>query len=189
MGGDFNFNLDSLETMQSFPNHSYSSYLLQLIENFDIVDIWKIKNPGVHKFTRREKTRFGFTHSRIDYFLLNSHMEYIIQKADILPGLKSDHSLLELTFLLEKQPKRGRGLWKLNTSLLQDADYVKLIKSTIQDAKLDMLNLHDKAMAWDYVKCRIRTESISFSIKKNKKTTKTYQFTVTETDISGRKTN
>ena len=106
---------------------------------------------------------------RIDYFLVISHLEYVIETADILPGLKSDHSLLKLTILSENQPKRGRGLWKLNTSLLQDDNYIKLIKSTMQEGRLDIPNLSAKHVAWDYIKCQIRTESISFSIRKNKK--------------------
>ena len=169
IGGDLNINLDVLESTNANQNHSYNTYLLQLIDTFDLVDIWKLKNPGVCKFTRRENTRFGLAQSRIDYFLITSPIVYVIEKADILPGLKSDHSLLELTLVLENNQKRGRGLWKLNTSLLHDKDYIKLIKGTIQDAKEDIANLNDKQMAWDYVKCRIRTESISFAIKKGKR--------------------
>ena len=169
LGGDLNCNIEHLQNNLYKQKQSYSSYLQQMVETLDLVDIWKVKNPGVHKFTRRQNTRNGLIHSRIDFFLVTSHLEYVVQKADILPGLKSDHSLLELSLFVENQPKRGRGLWKLNTSLLQDSDYIKLIKSTISDAKLDLANLSDKHMDWDYVKCRIRTESISFSIKKNKK--------------------
>ena len=93
----------------------------------------------------------------------------MIETADIYPGLKSNHSHLKVTILLENLPKCGRGLWKLNTSLLQDDNYIKLIKSTIQEGRLDIPNLNVKHMAWDYIKCRIRTESISFAIKKIKK--------------------
>ena len=131
IGGDLNFNLENLEAVQTNQSHSYSSYLIQLIETYDLVDIWNLKNPGVKKFTR-ENTRYGLVHSRIDYFLVTSHLEYAPETADILPDLKSDHSLLKLTILLENQPKHGRGLWKLNASLLQDDNFIKLNKSTIQ---------------------------------------------------------
>ena len=76
---------------------------------------------------------------------------------------------MKVTVLLENHPKRGRGLWKLNTSLLQDNEYINLIKTTIQEGKLDTVHLQDQYLAWDYLKCRIRTESISYSIKKKKK--------------------
>ena len=169
LGGDLNFNLENLKTFQKSQSHSYSRYLLHLLETHDLVDIWNLKYPDVYRFTRRENTRYGPVQSRIDYFLVTSHLEYVIETADIQPGLKSDYSLLKITILLENQPKRGRGLWKLNTSLLQDDNYIKFIKSTIQEGRLDIPNLNVKHVAWDYIKCRIRTESISFSIKRNKK--------------------
>ena len=100
IGGDLNFDLENLEAVQNNQSHSYRSYLIHLIETYDLVDIWNLKNPGVKKFTRRENTRYGLVHSRIDYFLVTSHLEYVIETADILPGLKSDHSLLKLTILL-----------------------------------------------------------------------------------------
>ena len=96
-------------------------------------------------------------------------MEYTAKSSDILPGLKSDHSLLQICLLLEDQPKRGKGLWKMNTNLLGNEDFINLIKATIREAKLDVSNLKVQEMAWDYVKCRIRTESIFFSIKNARK--------------------
>ena len=156
LGGNLNFNLENLKTFQKSQSHSYSRYLLHLIETHDLVDIWNLKYPGVYRFTRRENTRHGPVQSRIDYFLVTSHLEYVIETADIQPGLKSDHSLLKITILLENQPKHGSCLWKLNTSLLQDDNYIKLIKSTIQEGRLDTPNLNVKHLAWDYIKCRIR---------------------------------
>ena len=78
---------------------------------------------------------------------MDSHLECVIETANILPTLKSDHSLLKLTILLENQAKPGRGLWKINTSLLQDDNYIKLIKSTTQEGRLDIPNLSAKHMA------------------------------------------
>ena len=57
----------------------------------------------------------------------------------------------------------------MNTNLLGNEDFINLIKATIREAKLDVSNLRVQEMAWDYVKCRIRTESISFLIKNARK--------------------
>ena len=51
---------------------------------------------------------------------------------EIKPGYRSDHSILECTFLISNF-KRGRGTWKLNTSLLKDKEYLRLINNCIQD--------------------------------------------------------
>ena len=63
---------------------------------------------------------------------------------------------------------RGKGIWKLNISFLQDTEYISLIKETIKNAKLDSENLNNKKLTWDFVKRHIRTKSISFGIKKYK---------------------
>ena len=84
-----------------------------------------------------------------------------MNKVDILPGVKSDHSLLTLSVTLEKEQKWGQGLWKLNVSLLTDTSYINFIKSVIQEAINDSKNLSDNYMIWDFIKCRIRTETIT----------------------------
>ena len=73
-----------------------------------------------------------------------------------------------MSLCLENEPKRGRGLWKLNVSLLTDSQYAKLMKIVLKDAIKDSNNLVDVGLKRDYIKCRIRTESITFSINKQK---------------------
>ena len=62
IGGDINFNLENLEAVQNSQSNSYSRYLIQVIETYDLVDIWNLKNPGVKKFTRRGNTRYRLVH-------------------------------------------------------------------------------------------------------------------------------
>ena len=61
------------------------------------------------------------------------------------------------------------SLWKLNASLLADTSYINFIKSVIQEAINDSKNLSDNYMIWDFIKCRIRPESITYSINKRKR--------------------
>ena len=103
-------------------------------------------------------------------FLISSNLEYTTKSSDILPDLKSDHSLLQICLLLEDQPKHGKGPWKMNTNLLGNEDFINLTKATIMEAKLDVPNLKVQEMAWDYIRCRIQTELISFSMKNARKT-------------------
>ena len=131
------------------------------METLDVVDIWRIKHPNTIRYTRHENTHFGFKQSRIDFFIISCSLEYSVDKVDILPGVKSDHSLLTLSVTLEKEQKWGRGLWKLNVSLLTDTSYINFIKSVIQEAINDSKNLSDNYMIWDFIKCRIRTETIT----------------------------
>ena len=63
--------------------------------------------------------------------------------------------------------ERGKGYWKFNNDLLLDKDYVNIIKTTINDIRTNV-KLLDKNVLWEYTKCQIRTETISYSIKRAK---------------------
>ena len=56
--------------------------------------------------------------------------------------------------------------------MLSDPDYISLIKEAIQNDKSDAHNLSDKSLTWDFVKCKNRTESITYVIRKQRKSTK-----------------
>ena len=64
--------------------------------------------------------------------------------------------------------KRGPGYWKFNNKLLHDKAYVELIKSEIEIIKAEEYKIENKNTFWDYVKCRIRTVTITYAIKKAK---------------------
>jgi len=54
--------------------------------------------------------------------------------ANILPGFKTDHSMITLNISLHSNP-RGPGFWKLDTSLLANKDYIDLIRLTIHETQ------------------------------------------------------
>ena len=173
IGGDFNICLDDIGDHVT-RSVSYRNSLTQLLELLNIADIWRIRHPFTKQYTRREKTRFGIKQTRIDYILVSHHLGFTTKSVEILPSIKSDHSLLKLSLLLEGVAKQGRGWWKMNTSLLSDNEYISLVRSTIKHVKTDLINLSNKDIAWDYIKCRIRTESITYSIKKKKTVRRTF---------------
>ena len=64
--------------------------------------------------------------------------------------------------------QRGRGFWKLNVSLLQDDNYVILVKETINKIGNNFADKLNPNNFWDFLKCKIRTVTIDYSIKKSK---------------------
>ena len=66
---------------------------------------------------------------------------------------------------------RGHGFWKLNTSLLQDTEYVALIKSVIQQTKDEYTKDEkiDPNLLWEMVKMKIREHSMRFGAFKKRK--------------------
>ena len=109
-----------------------ASVVYDALTGFDLVDIWRTFNPDGRRYTWRRKT--PEIHCRLDFFLVSQSIATITQTVDIVLGYKTDHSMITLIISLHSN-QRGNGFWKLNTSLLSDEDYVKLIKSTIHQTK------------------------------------------------------
>ena len=64
--------------------------------------------------------------------------------------------------------KRGRGVWKFNSSLLQDQVFQENVKDVIRKVKLENAKL-DIQMQWELCKIKIREYSIKYAIDKHKK--------------------
>ena len=61
---------------------------------------------------------------------------------------------------------RGRGFWKLNTSLLEDMSYIKLIKNAINNVKTEYKECNDKQLIWELIKLEVRNRTIHYCIKR-----------------------
>ena len=118
--------------------HSNSLKEVQNMVNLlDLIDVWRVFNPDTKRFTwRRTKPEI---HSRLDFFLVSASLTPTIRNADILPGYKTDHSLITIHLANNNNP-RGLGFWKLNTSFLLDDEYVDLIKKTIDNVANEYRN-------------------------------------------------
>ena len=124
LGGDLNVYLDvEMDRKGGNPVMTKSAiFVNEFLNQNDWVDIWRTLNPGRFQYTWKRKAPFIGT--RLDYFLLPLSTSYAVQNCAIIPGCASDH----LFVVLEVHTTKigfGRGFWKLNTSLLQDAEYVK----------------------------------------------------------------
>jgi hypothetical protein len=166
LGGDFNVCLNPSIDKCGGSNESKSAYAHQvedLCEQTNLCDIWRTRNPDSRRNSRRGISKNGFVQSRLDMWFISVHMMYDIENTDIKPGIRSDHSILNLLFKIQNTQERGRGFWKFNASLLHDIEYVKKVKKCISECKENYKNMNDKAMLWDVTKCEIRTVTISHS--------------------------
>ena len=69
--------------------------------------------------------------SRIDFALVSGGIDQKVKAVQYLPGIKTDHRAIYL--YLEVTPfERGVGYWKFNTTLLQNADFLKFMRNEIQ---------------------------------------------------------
>ena len=134
--GDFNTTLNPEidRTPGSTSNNlSATEIIIRYMEDTLMTDIWRDRNMATNQFTYF-KCNPKLTCSRIDFFLIDMSIAAWCTKTTILPGFKSDHSavLLELNVL---NVVKGQGLWKLNSQVLYEMDYVKLINQTIENSE------------------------------------------------------
>jgi hypothetical protein len=62
----------------------------------------------------------------------------------------------------------GRGFWKFNGSLLNDAVYVNNINNLIEQCKINYADIENKSLLLDLIKCDIRGATISYATYKAK---------------------
>ena len=166
VGGDFNVTLDSdLDCSGGKPFKKESVKQIQdLCLDFDLVDIWRIRNPECKRFTWRQKS--PFIQRRLDYWLINDSSQDDIEKSDIIPSINSDHSAILLHFNSLDKPEYGPSFWKFNASLIDDDDFVTLINGSVPMWLKEFDEVTDKRLLWDLIKYRIRQVSIKYSKEK-----------------------
>ena len=98
-------------------------------------------------------------------------MIYDLEDVNINPSVKSDHCIITVKFNIKQDHTRGKGFWKFNSSLLKNKDYVEIVKNVLNECKAKYLNLENKTLLWDVIKCEIRSETISYAawLSKNRK--------------------
>ena len=164
--GDFNVYMSALDTSQKLLKLSGASEALhELVEEFELRDVWRQANPDLRQYTWRKISLFQ--HSRIDLFLVSSSLidSQQITKSEIDPGPRSDHSIIVLSLELFCS-KRGPGVWKMNLSILENEDLVRNIKEEIQVAKNrqnQYSDAHDLGLLIEMLLSNIRVMCIKVS--------------------------
>ena len=170
-GGDFNLVCDVFKDKKGgiATTHAKSRDEVESIKKkFELTDIWRTLNPDAARFTwRRKKPEI---HCRLDFFLISDSLCPEITGAEILPGYRTDHSMITILITTATNP-RGPGYWKLNTHLLTETEYVTLIRKTIANVSKDYegQNEVDEILLWDVIKMEIRSASICYATSKKRR--------------------
>ena len=169
LGGDFNYTPNNeIDRQGGNPNNWEGSRIAftNLLEEHDLVDIWRIRQPNIRRFTWwRGGTTTIF--SRLDYFLISDCAQTIVESTDIVPVTFSDHSAVTLTLILGKV-QFGPSFWKFNSSLLEDPNYIQQLNDLIDQWSLDFMSIENKSLFWDIIKYHIRKFTIKYSKEKSK---------------------
>lgn len=156
VAGDFNQVLDPVldKSGKSIPRTSKTQEAIKtLCKHAGLSDVWRLLNPSA-----RDYTFFSSRHSvysRIDYFLISHSLIENVGNCNIGSIAITDHAPIDLVLQLGSHYERGRG-WRMNTSLLNDADLCKKLRELITEYFINNNNTADQNSIWDGFKAYIR---------------------------------
>ena len=171
MGGDLNTYLNPQLDKKGgkLQNISqYASRLLEMFEEYNLIDSCCICNPDKQRYTWRENTAHGIIQSRLDYIICQHNLLYQSKNCKIGNSVYSDHNPINIELYIVDEQKRGKGLRKFNNSLLTDPKYVDKIKNKLEECEQRYKNSKDHCLIWDAIKAELRGVSISHSSYKSK---------------------
>ena len=136
LGGDFNVILNpSLDSEGGKPviKKRTIAKLIQITENLDLCDIWRIRNPKRKRFTFRQHHSIGLIDRRFDYFFISNSLQESVKTTDNLAAFSTDYSAAAFSLCHLKEFPRGKGLWKFKKSLIKNENYREHIKNLIKN--------------------------------------------------------
>ena len=166
-GGDFNcpLSLRDVDRENVKLKNKSISVINKIKDLFGLMDIWRVRNPESSQFTWRSLN--PLIQRRLDYYLISSEIQPIISSVLIKPAVATDHSAIILQINSTPKSLHGPSHWRLNVSLLEDVEYVKVISDLINNIKHDTVNM-DAKTAWEFIKYKVRQSSIAYSKNKAK---------------------
>lgn len=180
IGGDFNFIANpSLDRKGGAPivNSANRLNILRqinsIVEDHNLQDIWRVKHPQSRRFTWHQHTKRIF--SRLDYWYISTGLQYHSQSVDIIPMIRTDHSAIVFAMKSPNNPEKGKGLWKLNSSYLEEQPYVEGIINNKDIWLEEAHSLTEAREKWEYIKYKIRQFSIDYGKKKARERSKAEQ--------------
>jgi exonuclease III len=101
--GDWNLIMDGNLDCQNYVtlnNPNARERVLNLCNEMDLTDPWRIQNPNIRKFTWRQHD--SNKQARLDFFLISAELNSNMKSCDIKPGYRTDHSLIDIQFDFSK---------------------------------------------------------------------------------------
>ena len=165
-------------------NGYYTTYnkgknnLNRLKEEYNLTDKWRESYPKRREFTWNSQRKTNDKKaSRLDRFYISDEMTLIYQQN--LKTAYSDHNILTAKIAIQTNAQRGPGYYKLNTSVLEDPEYITymtdiltrvMYDETDPNGWLEKIKLYAKNYTIQYCKQkrrRIRTQIENLQEKLN----------------------
>ena len=130
-------------------------------DELDLVDIWRIRNPTLTRFTWRQKK--PIIQRRLDYWLVSDSLQDDIDSVDIKTSIKSDHSAITLSINGLDDLEKGPNFQEFNSNLVNDSAYCEVLTTEYANWLEEFKEVQDKRVLWDLIKYKIRQQTIRYS--------------------------
>ena len=162
--GDFNF-IDHEKDKRNGLNSTDKSACkiwLPFIHEFDLVDPYREQNPNKRIWSFIGTGKAG--NSRIDRIYVNSENTTNITNMKYFQTPFGGHRIF--SFKKSHSTPKGKGYYKMNTSILKDTQFRETVQDTLQD--LDRLQILDPIHRWTTFLLTIKSKSATYSKIKSK---------------------
>ena len=105
--------------------------MVEVLQKLGLCEVYRWVYPNERKYIWKRKTPIK---KNLDYFLATTQMTDVITDCNIKSSFRSDHSIIELKIGLSKF-YHGKGVWKMNNTLLKNKDYLNLMNKVITEEK------------------------------------------------------
>jgi exonuclease III len=169
--GDFNQVLNESLDCNSKNHRKKCQSLIDFINEFNLIDIWRERNPSKKLFSWNGIDRNkNFSSSRIDYILCNFPREFKFE-TKYLPNIWSDHKQIIIDIENSKVYKNNNFFWwKYNSEMGDLFHEEEILKQTILEFKNEEREIQSGENKWPYLKYKIRQKLIKFGADQKKKT-------------------
>ena len=168
IGGDLNLvlnpNVDSTAGIKH-KSEKNANILRRACKELGMIDVWRTLHPRTKDYTYYSNRHS--TYNRLDYFLMFKKDMINITKCTIGTITLSDHA--KLTLKVNLNSNKGKYLWRMNNSLLQNGDLKDTVKKTLKEY-LEFNDTEDinSIILWEGAKAVLRGELIRYSSLKKK---------------------
>ena len=178
VAGDFNEIFDQsmdIGINNTTFNLRSSKALEAILNNYNLIDIWRHRNPGKREFSRTQVVQNILKQSRIDFFLISRNILQFVMNSYISYTTLSDHNFvcLKLDF---SRVERGQGIWIFNNELLKDNVFCDNIIGVIIKVSDCPLFDTEPLVWWDNLKYKMKKCAVNYAIQKRKLDTEKYYF-------------
>ena len=176
--GDFNCvtNQKDKSSVFDLAKDKSSQTLLNLMSKYGLTDAWRKIKKKKKQYTWRQIDKNNENRNvacRLDRWLVHDPLIANVHKCNILPSVISDHLPVVIRLYPLSGVKRGKGIWKLNNSLLRDENFKgKIRRMWAEHRKIRPTSEKEILAWWDLGKIKIKNIAIQRSkelnaIKKN----------------------